>query len=445
MLKKIKLNKITMVAFASAVTILGAAVMSVTTLAANPTVKQNQIKAEEQTLSLPGAGMGNVIEGYVGATSGSSVELLSTTALGASLDDGINEYYDENGNTIGKLIVYTGSDMLDVFDKVQGTERIETGDDQAEVIGHFRQGDVATLVRAQGDWYQVISDSVNGYVKKDDFARGVEAEKLDQYTYIDAAFANSDHVNLYAEDYDASTVLCVVPQGVRCSLVEVGDELSKISVPGVGEGWVYNSDAAFGTIRRYASTISYEEDAFAKIADGIDAANGIEKQRQEDREKEAAEQAAQQAAEQHEQDVNNSLTTYDGDPNLDSVSQNGAVPPGTFVLPLNGHFSCAFGNGHKGVDYWCGYGDPIWASCAGVVIEAGWSVWGYGNYVLIQHDDHYVTRYAHMSSLNVTAGQYVNQYDIIGFAGSTGDSTGVHCHFELLIDGVPYDPLSFCY
>ena len=193
MSKILRFNKVSMIALASAVTILGGGIMSVTSLAGVANTKQNVVMADD-VLTLPGAGMGNVIDGYVGATSGSSVEYLSTTALGASLGDGINEYYDANGSTIGKLIIYNGEGTADVYDKIQGNERIENGETVAKVVGHMYAGDVATLVREQGSWYQIISDSVNGYVKKDGFVRGIEAEGMDGSTYISAAFANSSDV-----------------------------------------------------------------------------------------------------------------------------------------------------------------------------------------------------------------------------------------------------------
>ncbi len=435
MFEKFKFTKKTMIALAGAVTILGGGIMSVTSLAANPAQTKMNVVMAEESLKLPGAGMGGVIDSYVGATSGSSVELLSTTALASSLGDTYNEYYDASGSTIGKLIIYNGEGTVDVYDKIKGSERVEQGAAAAKVIGHMHPGDVATLVKTQGDWYEIVSDAVHGFVKKDGFARGIEAEGLDGSSYISAAYANSDDVYLYEEDWDGSRVLCVLPSGVRYALLEDGDELSKISVPSVGEGWVYNDQMTFAVVRRYASLVSAENDAANRINNGVASAEGVEEDKARAAEEAAAAEAAQAA-----------LSVYSGD--VDPATLAG-ISAGSFVIPLNGQFSSGFGwrwgSFHKGVDYWCGYGEPIWASNGGVVLEAGWSTWGYGNYVLIQHDDHIVTRYAHMSSLNVSAGQTVSQYDVIGFAGETGDAAGVHCHFELLVDGNPVDPLAYVY
>ena len=440
MFKLPKLNFKSVIAIAGAVVVVGVSVMSFTNQTGASQVINNKQNTAEESLSIPGAGMGHVLENYVGATSGSSVELLSTVSLAASNGSHYNEYYDADGNTIGKYIVYTGPEGAAVYDKIPGNERVEGGDKEAAVIAHMYEGDIATLVREQGSWYQIISDSINGYVKKDGFARGVEAEKLDASTYMIAAYANGSESYLYQAVDGENAIVCAVPEPVRCMLLEQEDEVSKIYVPGFGEGWVFNNAFTYETVRKFAVSVGYEEAATKLVAEGVSAGAAAEQARIE-KEKAEAEAAAQAEAEAAAQEA---LTVFDGDVNLDSVSAGGAVAPGTFVVPLNGQLSSGFGWRwgalHKGNDYWCGYGEPIYASCGGVVIEAGWSEWGYGNYVLIQHDDHFVTRYAHMSSLNCTAGQTVSQYDVIGFAGATGDATGIHCHFEILVDGVPYDP-----
>ena len=62
---------------------------------------------------------------------------------------------------------------------------------------------------------------------------------------------------------------------------------------------------------------------------------------------------------------------------------------------------------------------------------------------MIRHDEHLTTRYAHMSETACEVGQQVSRYEVIGYAGSTGDSTGVHCHFEIMVDGVAVDPFTY--
>jgi murein DD-endopeptidase MepM/ murein hydrolase activator NlpD len=97
---------------------------------------------------------------------------------------------------------------------------------------------------------------------------------------------------------------------------------------------------------------------------------------------------------------------------------------------------------HNGVDLAAPTGTPIHAAASGRVIFAGWKH-GYGRVVLIRHDETYETRYAHMSGFkgNLSRGDSVEKGDVIGFVGMTGDATGPHLHYELRVNGKPYDPV----
>ena len=99
-------------------------------------------------------------------------------------------------------------------------------------------------------------------------------------------------------------------------------------------------------------------------------------------------------------------------------------------------------NGHMGLDVGIPYGTPIYAAESGQVISAEYH-WSWGNNVLIWHNGTYSTRYAHCSSLAVSAGEYVQKGQVIGYAGSTGNSTGNHLHFEVYQNGSRVDPLNF--
>ena len=112
--------------------------------------------------------------------------------------------------------------------------------------------------------------------------------------------------------------------------------------------------------------------------------------------------------------------------------------PGVGVGSITGHFGDMYFNGpHNGLDIGAGYGTPIVAAQAGEVISAQYH-WSWGNNVLIWHNE--TTRYAHMSSIAVSAGQYVEQGQIIGYVGSTGESFGNHLHFEVYYGGSRVDP-----
>jgi len=125
------------------------------------------------------------------------------------------------------------------------------------------------------------------------------------------------------------------------------------------------------------------------------------------------------------------------------------VGDGTLQWPLPGHtyISChfgevdAFGNaGHRGTDIPAPEGTPILAAHSGTVLVSGWND-SYGDQVLLDNGAGLSTRYAHMAATAVTAGETVTAGQVIGYVGSTGDSTGNHLHFEMMQGGIRVNPL----
>lgn len=110
-------------------------------------------------------------------------------------------------------------------------------------------------------------------------------------------------------------------------------------------------------------------------------------------------------------------------------------PPGPRSHPAYGYWSC-----HKGEDVAAPLGTPIMAARSGTVITAGWNSGGYGIMTIIDHGDGTTSLYAHQNSTAVYSGQFVSGGQVIGYVGSTGDSTGPHLHFEILVGGVAYLP-----
>ncbi len=110
---------------------------------------------------------------------------------------------------------------------------------------------------------------------------------------------------------------------------------------------------------------------------------------------------------------------------------------GTRVDPISGEVKT-----HGGTDIAAPLGTPILAAADGTVVTATWHN-SYGYYVKIKHDDTYSTLYGHCSVLHVSAGQTVKQGQVIADCGSTGYSTGPHCHFEVIQNGVRVDALMF--
>ena len=117
---------------------------------------------------------------------------------------------------------------------------------------------------------------------------------------------------------------------------------------------------------------------------------------------------------------------------------------GDYFWPVDGGYISAHqgdGRGHKGIDIAAPYGTPIYAAEAGTIIDAGtgWNG-GYGNCIIIEHEDGNVSVYAHQAELAAEYGDTVEKGQLIGYVGSTGDSTGNHLHFEIRKDGKYYDP-----
>lgn len=129
------------------------------------------------------------------------------------------------------------------------------------------------------------------------------------------------------------------------------------------------------------------------------------------------------------------------------VSQGGSAPSSKgFVWPVNGTVTSGFGMRwgrlHAGIDIAAPTGTPVRAAQSGQVIFAG-SQGGYGNLILIAHGDGIVTAYAHLSSIGVSVGRFVDRGQTIGAVGSTGYSTGPHLHFEVRVNGRPVDPMGY--
>lgn len=125
---------------------------------------------------------------------------------------------------------------------------------------------------------------------------------------------------------------------------------------------------------------------------------------------------------------------------------------GDYFWPVGdngGYISAYFGDGrgHKGIDIAAPYGTPIYAAHSGTISKVNSSGWGggYGLHVMIAGDDGYDTMYAHMSYVadGISSGTYVVEGQLIGYVGSTGDSTGNHCHFEVRYNGSYLNPINF--
>ena len=123
-------------------------------------------------------------------------------------------------------------------------------------------------------------------------------------------------------------------------------------------------------------------------------------------------------------------------------------PSGSGILgwpvsgPVVSGFGMRWGRMHEGIDITCATGTPVRAAGAGTVIWAGWRG-GYGNLVVVDHGGGLSTAYAHNSSFASSVGQAVAAGQVISYAGSTGNSSGPHVHFEVRVNGNAVDPLGY--
>ena len=125
---------------------------------------------------------------------------------------------------------------------------------------------------------------------------------------------------------------------------------------------------------------------------------------------------------------------------------------GSMIWPVGGTITSEFGwrthpitgtqKFHSGIDIGADYGVPIAAAASGTVEYAGW-ISGYGNTIIINHGGGITTLYGHNQSLAASVGQQVSQGETIAYCGSTGNSTGPHCHFEVRQNGSPVSPYGY--
>lgn len=139
-------------------------------------------------------------------------------------------------------------------------------------------------------------------------------------------------------------------------------------------------------------------------------------------------------------------------PAIDAASTAYSVqrPPGAlagsgnFSWPAAGYISQGYWRAHPAIDIAGWLGAPISAADSGFVVTAGggWNS-GYGNFVIVDHGNGFITLYAHLNSIFVKPGETVSRGQQIGTMGSTGNSTGPHLHFEIRYNGAPYNPINY--
>ena len=251
----------------------------------------------------------------------------------------------------------------------------------------------------------------------DDIGEIMESDKLLEDAYI-AARENTERVKADYEEYKA---------GLEVKKAELSEEKAKIEEQ-IGEATDLLNELSM-IITENTTELEELEASRERIDALIETKKAqLEEQRRlEEEARRAAEAAAAAAAAGGGEEGGASYGTVTGTGSF-------AWPCGcTYITSVVGyrlHPISGVWKYHSGMDIGCQYGDSVWASDSGTVIIAGVNG-GYGNCVMIDHNNGYYTLYGHLSSIGVSVGQAVSQGEYIGAVGSTGNSTGPHLHFEI--------------
>ncbi|HIR36526.1 MAG TPA: peptidoglycan DD-metalloendopeptidase family protein [Candidatus Faecimorpha stercoravium] len=211
----------------------------------------------------------------------------------------------------------------------------------------------------------------------------------------------------------------------------------------------------------YQEYLTYLDNLEAELQSQIEAKQdeiAAEEARQEEirrQEEEEAKKEQEQGSSGGSSSSDSSESGSSGGSSSSGGPSSGGGSTGTFIWPVpSSHYISSpygyrihpiYGGSrlHAGVDIGASHGQSILAADGGTVTYAGYNS-SYGYFVMISHPSTgYVTLYAHCSQLLVYTGQQVSQGDVIALIGSTGDSTGPHCHFEVRINGSTTDPMNF--
>lgn len=355
------------------------------------------------------------------------------------------ETLQEQISLVQEQILTTRENIQDLNESIgQLTLKLEAS--QAEVqdtIDLFKQRLVALYTAGNVSTLEILLDSKS----LSDFTTRMEL--------IDTMALRDQEIIGKLEDYMAKT------QADREQLEAQKQEVASLQVTLEGKekelaALYEENQAALGDIQGqvYATEnqLQVNEEELAESERLVQEAIAAQKRAEEEAKKQAQAAAAETPSSGENSGGENGSGNGDGG--------SGAVSPPTPsgggssgfdpIWPLPGvtYISDHFGGarGHKGMDIAGPWGTPIVAAADGQVIEANATdSWGYswGYYVLIYHNGTYSTRYAHMSSVAVSTGQYVTAGTIIGYEGNTGNSFGAHLHFEVYENGTRVNPARF--
>lgn len=260
----------------------------------------------------------------------------------------------------------------------------------SEVVGKLFSSGVVTIKEITGEWAEITSNKVSGYIKTEYLYTGEKAISLAEKTYKKYAKATCEILNIRSGPGEDYAIVGRAALGDELEIVDIQDEWVVVVLPSSSEkAYVSKNYVDFVWDFKYAKTLD-----------------------------------------EVKTDINCMVWPLPSDHNIYAYY-------GYRVAPTRG--ASRF---HQGLDIGGAKGATIVAVLAGRVIDTGYSSSG-GYYVEIDHGNGVISRYLHNSKILVTPGQYVDQGEAISKVGSTGVSTGPHLHFSLVINGKNVDPYPY--
>ena len=243
---------------------------------------------------------------------------------------------------------------------------------------------------------------------------------------------------------------------VKADLEQKQSDLDDVTTQKSDEINKYSGDVAVqqAIAAEFAQKASDLDDKLANIAIQEAAAREAELKRQQEEQRQQVEDNSGDNSDDSSDDTDDGNDDSNGGGDDSSNGGGSTTGTGRFIWPVStgGVITDTYGprdaptagasTWHRGLDIGCGYGDATLAADSGVVTVAEWGESG-GNYVMIDHGNGFVTMYLHNSSLAVSVGDVVSQGQTIAYAGSTGYSTGTHCHFSVFLNGEYVNPQDY--
>ena len=218
--------------------------------------------------------------------------------------------------------------------------------------------------------------------------------------------------------------------------------LIQLTIDGDDNTYYFKTDEACNTFVSELKEISSKVDTTSEGTVGsyklVSSQDDLKLAEQALQKKVDAEKAAEAAARKAAQAQ---VTSRGSTTSRSSSSSSYDAPMASYVY-ISSEYGPRWGRQHTGVDFAASAGTSVYAWKSGTVTMAQWNG-SYGNFIEIDHEDGTVSRYAHLSGYNISAGQQVSQGQTIGYVGSTGNSTGNHLHFEIKVNGSFVNPLNY--